>query len=104
MSSEKKQILTTDGIPLEVSLKKAEKKNKIKAYRVPILGVKQKFRRLGIDAWLYYETYRVFLEKNIKWCEMSWLLEDNKSILDPMYRLGAHIYKRHRIYEHIITP
>ena len=32
MSSETKQILTTDGIPLEVSLKKAEKKNKIKAF------------------------------------------------------------------------
>ena len=32
MSSESKQILTTDGIPLEVSLKKAEKKNKIKAF------------------------------------------------------------------------
>tara|TARA_B100001287_G_scaffold101148_1_gene85097 strand:- start:179 stop:1438 length:1260 start_codon:yes stop_codon:yes gene_type:complete len=31
MSSENK-ILTTDGIPLEVSLKKAEKKNKIKAF------------------------------------------------------------------------
>ena len=28
MSSETKQILTTDGIPLEVSLKKAERKNK----------------------------------------------------------------------------
>jgi len=32
MNSETKQILTTDGIPLEVSLKKAEKKNKIKAF------------------------------------------------------------------------
>ena len=32
MSSETRQILTTDGIPLEVSLKKAEKKNKIKAF------------------------------------------------------------------------
>ena len=32
MSSENKQILTTDGIPLEVSLKKAEKKNKVKAF------------------------------------------------------------------------
>ena len=32
MSSETKQILTTDGKPLEVSLKKAEKKNKIKAF------------------------------------------------------------------------
>ena len=32
MSSENKQILTTDGIPLEVSLKKAENNNKIKAF------------------------------------------------------------------------
>ena len=31
MSSETGKILTTDGIPLEVSLKKAERKNKIKA-------------------------------------------------------------------------
>ena len=80
------------------------KKNKINAYRVPILGVRQEFRRLGIDAWLYYETYRMLLKKNIKWCEMSWLLEDNKSILDPMHRIGGYIYKRHRIYEHTITP
>ena len=32
MSSETEKILTTDGIPLEVSLKKAERKNKIKAF------------------------------------------------------------------------
>ena len=32
MSSETQKILTTDGIPLEISLKKAEKKNKIKAF------------------------------------------------------------------------
>ena len=32
MSSETQKILTSDGIPLEVSLKKAERKNKIKAF------------------------------------------------------------------------
>ena len=32
MNSETKRILTTDGIPLEESLKKAEKKSKIKAF------------------------------------------------------------------------
>ena len=32
MSSETQKILTTDGIPLEESLRKAEKKNKIKAF------------------------------------------------------------------------
>ena len=39
MSSETQQILPTDGIPLSVSLKKAERKNKIKAFLlvVPLL-------------------------------------------------------------------
>jgi putative spermidine/putrescine transport system permease protein len=32
MSSEIKQILTSDGVPLAESLKKAERKNKIKAF------------------------------------------------------------------------
>ena len=32
MSSESQKILTTDGIPLEESLKKTERKNKIKAF------------------------------------------------------------------------
>ena len=32
MSSETKRILTTDGIPLEISLKKVERKNKFKAF------------------------------------------------------------------------
>ena len=34
MSSETKQILTTDGIPLEVSLKKAERRNIINDFLV----------------------------------------------------------------------
>ena len=79
-------------------------KNKIDAYRVPMLGVKKKFRRLGIDAWFYYEIYKMFLEKKIEWCELSWLLEDNKSIIDPMHRIGGKIYKRHRIYERSFSP
>ena len=29
---EKNQILTTDGIPLKISLKKSERRNKIKAF------------------------------------------------------------------------
>ena len=32
MSNETQKILTTDGVPLEESLKKAERKNKIKAF------------------------------------------------------------------------
>jgi len=74
-------------------------KNKIKLYRVLALGVKKQYRHLGVDVGLYYETYKKFVEKKIKWCDMSWVLEDNKDILSPLSRLGGVIYKRHRIYE-----
>ena len=79
-------------------------KKNIKLYRVVALGVKKKYRRLGIDAALYYETYKNFVEKKIKWCDMSWVLEDNKDILVPITRLGGTIYKRHRIYERNFLP
>ena len=74
-------------------------KNNIKLYRVVALGVKKQYRRSGIDVAFYYETYKKFVEKKIKWCDMSWVLEDNKGILSPISRLGGAIYKRHRIYE-----
>ncbi len=79
-------------------------KNKIDAYRVLTLGVKKKFRNLGIDAYMYYETYKKFMDNNIKWCEMSWMLEDNEDILEPMFKIGGTIYKRHRIYERTFSP
>ena len=80
------------------------KKNKIDSYRVLTLGVKKNFRRLGIDAYMSYEMYRKFIEQNIKWCEMSWMLEDNVDIMEPMFKIGGTIYKRHRIYERTFSP
>jgi hypothetical protein len=74
-------------------------KSNIKLFRVIALGVMTTYRRLGIDAALYHATYNKFIEKKIKWCDMSWVLEDNKGMLEPIYRLGGTIYKRHRIYE-----
>ena len=74
-------------------------RKKIKLYRVVALGVKKKYRRVGIDAALYYETLKIFVEKKIKWFDMSWVLEDNKGMLVAIHRLGGTIYKRHRIYE-----
>ena len=74
-------------------------KGNIKLHRVVALGVKKKYRRIGIDAEFYYKIYQTFLEKKIKWCDISWVLEDNKDMLTPIERIGATIYKRHRIYE-----
>lgn len=77
-------------------------KKKVDTYRVPTLGVKKKYRRMGIDMVLYYEVYSRLRKQNTPWCEMSWILEDNLAILTPLYRMGGFVYKRHRIYERTI--
>ena len=80
------------------------KKNAIDSYRVLTLGIKKKFRRLGIDAYMYFDMYRKFLDKKIKYCEMSWVLEDNTDMLTPIFKIGGAVYKRHRIYERTFSP
>ena len=79
------------------------KKNAIDSYRVLTLGIKKKFRRLGIDAYMYFDMYKKFLNKKVKHCEMSWILEDNTDILVPILKIGGTKYKRHRIYERTFT-
>ncbi|MFQ5671590.1 MAG: hypothetical protein ACE5G9_00715 [Nitrospinales bacterium] len=74
-------------------------RKKIDSYRVLTLGVKKKFQRLGIDVSFYHKTYRRCLDQKVALCEMSWILEDNQAMLAPLYRMGADVYKRHRIYE-----
>lgn len=74
-------------------------KSKIDVYRVMTLGVKKEFQKMGIDALLYYDFYKSMMKMKVRFCDLSWILEDNDSMLNPMLRLGALPYKRHRIYE-----
>jgi len=59
---------------------------------------------LGIDAYMYFALIKNFIQKKIKWIEMSWMLEDNLDIIKPMFKIGGTIYKRHRIYEKKFLP
>ena len=74
-------------------------KNKADIYRVMTLGVKKEFINRGIDTVLYFELYKSFVNNNVRWCDISWVLEDNVAMMKPMLRLGALPYKRHRLYE-----
>ncbi len=74
-------------------------RKKADAIRTLTLGVKKKFRRLGIDLVFYRRTYQWGVDNKINLCDQSWLLEDNPAIIEPIKRLGGTLYKRHRIYE-----
>jgi hypothetical protein len=78
-------------------------KRRINRSRVITLGIKKQYQRLGIDAFFYHATYKQLMEINIFRVDMSWILEDNQAIIGPIEKIGGVPYKRHRIYERIIT-
>lgn len=75
-------------------------RRKIDAARVLTLGLKPGFRRLGIDALLYFRLWQETPKNGYSaWVECSWILEDNWEMRRGLERMGARIYKTYRIYE-----
>ncbi len=72
---------------------------KITHFRTLALGVVEKFRGLGIDTVIYYESYKRGRERGYKSAELSWILEDNYAMRNPLEKLGGRIYKTYRVYE-----
>ncbi|MBI5838156.1 MAG: GNAT family N-acetyltransferase [Candidatus Eisenbacteria bacterium] len=74
-------------------------KRKIRSGRVLTLGVKEGYRKLGIDALLMFEVTRAAQRIGYTMGEFSWILEDNLIARTPLENLGAKVYKTYRIYE-----
>lgn len=72
---------------------------KCRNMRCLIMGILKEYRGKGIDILLYYACYEGVKNKTIKVCELSWLLEDNLSIINPLKKIGAFEYRRYRIYQ-----
>ncbi len=72
---------------------------KIDKIRIIVMGVVQKYRRLGIDAILYLDTWRNAVANGITLGEMSWILETNKMMNRAAKMLGGKVYKTYRMYE-----
>lgn len=67
--------------------------------RLMFFGIVPGYRRAGVDAVLFDETYRYAVSKGYKTIEASLLLEDNDLIVRPSQFAGGREYKRWRIYE-----
>jgi hypothetical protein len=75
--------------------------------RILLFGVKPKFRTrqlYGLPFLLLYELYRGARKGRYKWCEESWVLENNTRLNALMPHWHAHVYKRYRIYEKALQP
>lgn len=70
--------------------------------RLLLFGVKPKFRTrelYGLPFLLLYELYRGSKKGRYRWCEESWVLENNKQLNAMMPYWDAYVYKTYRIYE-----
>jgi GNAT superfamily N-acetyltransferase len=72
---------------------------KITDIRGITLGVKEKFRRKGIEGLLYLESFRAAKRRGYQRAEMSWILEDNTLVQKGCELMGGKLYKKYRIYE-----
>ncbi|HOJ49321.1 MAG TPA: N-acetyltransferase [Spirochaetota bacterium] len=69
--------------------------------RLMLFGIREQFRRTGVDSVLFYEEFESARYKGRKYkdCEISWLLETNTLIINAAKRQNAEEYKRWRLYD-----
>lgn len=74
-------------------------KRKIDRVRVFALGVKEKYRRTGVSAYLYAQHFEAAKRTGVIGGSMGWILETNKPMNKAMQALAGEVTKRLRIYE-----
>jgi hypothetical protein len=74
-------------------------RNKIPILRFMFFGIRPGYRRIGINAILFWETFAHGVPKGYRQVEASMLLEDNDLMIHDAKALGGKCYKTWRIYE-----
>ena len=89
-----------DGLWVEASLVAAAEWVRLRS--VLLFGVKRKFRTrelYGLPFVLLDALYHGALKGRYKWCEESWVLENNARVNALLPYWDAKVYKRYRAYE-----
>jgi GNAT superfamily N-acetyltransferase len=74
-------------------------KRKINQARLLIMGVVEKYRGRGVDAYFYLTSAAKAAEYGYQRLEGSWILETNTMMNRIVERLGGERYKTYRVYE-----
>jgi hypothetical protein len=92
-----KQVPNGKLLPFGI-LKLLNAKKYMNRVRVLTMGVKAKYRKIGLDSILYTKSQQMCIDAGYNEVEMSWILEDNLNMNKPLIRMGATPYKTYRIY------
>ncbi len=71
--------------------------------RAPLFGVKEQYRRKGVDAALLYYGLQTVLKERYQSCDQGWILETNQPMIGVVRSIGGEVYKTHRFYEKEFT-
>ena len=71
--------------------------------RLMMLGIRRNIRQNvkrygGLSAAMYVEVAKRGAAKGYKWGELSWTREDDAPINLGIRSMGAHVYKKYRVY------
>lgn len=72
---------------------------KIKNLRLLLLGIKEGYRRRGVDALLFIEGLKGIRKHGYRRIEFSWVLEDNYPVQRIIEMFDGRLYKKYRVYE-----
>src|SRR6516165_6022593 len=89
--------LTKWGLPIGL-LKLLLASRRIRRLRLITLGIKEGFRKRGIDAVLYLDTITTAKKLGYTGGEISWTLEDNHLVNRAIEMMGGKKTKTYRIY------
>jgi GNAT superfamily N-acetyltransferase len=67
--------------------------------RVGFLGVKPEYQHTGVAAALYVEHFDLAARTPIKWGEMGWILETNRSMNRGMEAMNGRKVKTYRVFQ-----
>ena len=74
-------------------------KKKIKGARIITLGIIDRYRKMGIDAYFYYKVYKEGIGKGMNVGESSWILENNEMMNRAVINVNGALYKKYRLYK-----
>lgn len=74
-------------------------KKNIKGARIITLGIIDRYRKMGIDAYFYYKVYKEGIGKGMNVGESSWILENNEMMNRAIVKVNGELYKKYRLYK-----
>lgn len=74
-------------------------KHKVKGFRLGYLGVKKKFRKMGLDGVMVWKQKQYAQSRKYQYCDMGWVLENNTMVVRLVELSKGDVSKIYTIFD-----